>query len=80
MDSEKLSKNLSRLKKEISRLEASDADSAARLNELVEDIEDSASENNAQRIQSTIEQLEEQHPAVTEILNRIATILSNMGV
>ncbi len=86
MDTENLKKNIEELKDEISRLQNEAPETAVRLQQLVDNMEqtiDSDELNNndlVAGIQKNIEHLETEHPSATEILNRIATVLSNMGI
>ena len=80
MNSDKLSKHLTELRTEINKIEETDKPTALRLQDLVDDIENTASAESSDNVMNMIENLEEKHPAVTEVLNRIATVLSNMGV
>ena len=86
MDREKLEKQLVDLKKEISNLGEYEETTASRLRMLIEDIEfsledsDEANKDILDSIQGNIDHFEEIHPTVTEVLNRIATLLSGMGI
>ena len=88
MDREKIARYLEELKSEISSLEDRDTGTASRLKDLTGRIEaavDSASDDSGNRdildnLQRAIENLETEHPAVTSVLNRLATTLGNMGI
>lgn len=88
MDREKLNDYLEELKKETEKLELIDPQAAERLKELTNNIEKTMAtqgEDNAGKelndgIQGNLEHFEREHPSVTSILNRIATLLSDMGI
>ena len=89
MDEEKLEKYLTELKAETDRIRNIDPESAAHLDEIVRNIGsslDSGTHDNtsepelSEKIQGGIERFETDHPAATEILNRIATFFSNIGI
>jgi len=86
MEREKLEKYLDELKKEISNLGDYEEESASRLRILTENIEMAlqgpveTDKDVIDNIQGNIEHFEEIHPSVTALLNRIATLLSDMGI
>jgi predicted transcriptional regulator len=88
MDREKLKTYLEELKDEIEKLEEKDSQAAGRLTELTDNIEknlaspedDEPYDDLIEGIQNNVEQFEVDHPTITGVLNRISTLLSNMGI
>lgn len=86
MERDKLQKDLGQLKVEITKLQESDVEAASRLNSLLADIESSIDSDFPQNpdirtaVQDNLKYFEATHPVITDVLNRIATLLSNMGI
>ena len=88
MDQQEIRAALDRLRAEIQRLAARDADAGRRINKLVTDIERQLESPDDQErraalqedLPGLIEQLEVEHPDLTNVLSRIITALSSMGV
>ena len=88
MNQQEIRTALNRLRTEIQRLAAKDAEAGERINQLVTDIERQLeSPDNQERraalqekLPGLIEQLEVEHPDLTNVLSRIITALSSMGV
>lgn len=82
---DKLNEKLITLKNEINELSVNNDASKDHINTLITEIEnlnDSAESKNAviDKIKSSIEQFETEHPRTTAILNDIMVTLSNMGI
>ena len=88
MDRKKIDEYLEQLRQEISSMEGTDAEASSRLRALTGQIEaavktspgDSGDSDILDTIQAGIENFETEHPAITDVLNRIATLLGNMGI
>ncbi len=88
MPDTELRKLISELNDEIESLAPGNESAKAKLGQLIEDIETRLdnpedSEHHAgvvENVQSTIRQLEVEHPRATGILNNIMMTLSNMGI
>ncbi|MDC7227587.1 MAG: DUF4404 family protein [Spirochaetales bacterium] len=86
MDREKLEKHLKELRTEIEDLEFEAPESVERLMALADEIEVSTADDNEidsdllEGIQSNVDHFEVEHPSITALLNRIATLLSDMGI
>lgn len=88
MNRDKLNDNLEELKEEIEKLKIKDPQAAERLQKLSDNIKtslESQSDNTIDKelntgIHNDLEVFEVEHPAATGILNRIATLLSDMGI
>lgn len=88
MDREKLKNYLEELKNEIEKLDDKDSQAAGRLIELTDSIEKNLAapedaepyDDLIEGIQNNVEHFKIDHPTITGILNRISTLLSNMGI
>ena len=82
MTQEPLQESIESLKLEIEKLKATDVDTKARIEALVQEIEDQADEPSGviDNLQNLIETLEVEHPRITSLLNRMMMSLSNMGI
>ncbi len=86
MEREKLQKYIEELRAELEKLQDSDTEASSRLNTLLKNIETSV-ENDfphsaeiGTSVQDNLKYFEATHPVITEALNRIATLFSNMGI
>lgn len=90
MDEHQLREDLERLHQELARSESVDAASRGLLIDLLHDIEAvlerskphaaGASESLIDRLQEATGQFEETHPTLTELVGRIADLLSRLGI
>ncbi len=86
MERDKLQKYIEELREELEKLQSSDTEAASRLNTLLKNIETSIetdfphSAEIGTTVQDNIKYFEATHPVITDALNRIATLLSNMGI
>ena len=83
MSQEPLQESIESLKAEIEKLKATDVETKARIEALVQDVENQAGEQNhgiIDNVQHLIETLEVEHPRITSLLNRMMMSLSNMGI
>lgn len=82
---DKLHEKIISLKKELEELPVSNSTAKEHINELIKEIEslnESTEEKNAaiDKIKSSIDRFETDHPRATAILNDIMVMLSNMGI
>jgi chromosome segregation ATPase len=82
---DKLHEKITSLKKELEQLPVSNKDTKEHINGLIKEIEnlnESAEEKNIaiDKIKSSIDHFEAEHPRATAILNDIMVTLSNMGI
>jgi hypothetical protein len=90
MEKDRLREDLERLHQELSRSESVDAASRGLLVDLLHDIEavlerseDETGESGdslIQRLRETTGHFEESHPTLTELVGRIADVLSRLGI
>lgn len=87
MSQQKLQKELEQLRAEIEKVDTADAQTKAKLEQLVRDIECELEkpEEEVQRglmddLRESINRFEAEHPRTTAILNDIMVTLSNMGI
>jgi len=87
MSKEKLSELLINLKQELENTDIKDTDVKNKLEFLIQDL-NSKLENNenpdiddfSEKISHIVEQFEIEHPGITELLSKLSTGLSNMGI
>lgn len=87
MSKEKLSELLINLKQELENTDIKDIDVKNKLESLIQDL-NSKLENNenpdiddfSENISHIVEQFEIEHPGITELLSKLSTGLSNMGI
>ncbi len=82
---DKLHEKITSLKKEVEQLSVDNSTTKKHINELIKDIESlngSIEEKGdvIDRIKSSIDHFETEHPRATAILNDIMVTLSNMGI
>lgn len=82
---DKLHEKITSLKKELEELTISNSTTKEHINSLITEIEnlnESAEEKNVviDKIKSSIDRFETEHPRATGILNDIMVMLSNMGI
>ncbi len=82
---DKLHEKITSLKKELEELPVSDNATREHINKLITEIEninDTTEEKNfvIDKIKSSIDNFEAEHPRATAILNDIMVTLSNMGI
>ena len=90
MEKDQLREDLERLHRELAGSESVDAASRALLIEVLHDIEAvlehsepeeaGAGETLIRRLREATSQFEESHPALTEVVGRIADVLSHLGI
>lgn len=87
MSKEDILKSISRLKAEVDSLDPDKAAVKKKVHHLIRDLErqlenpDNMDHGHMiDQIDTAVRSLEAEHPAITGILNGIATILSNMGI
>jgi len=90
MDRDRLRENLERLHQELASSESIDAASRGLLVDVLHDIEavlerdesEAAGEGESliDRLRETTSRFEETHPALTELVGRIADLLSRLGI
>jgi hypothetical protein len=90
MEKDRLREDLERLHQELARSESVDAASRGLLVDVLHDIEavlersepETAGEGQSliDRLRETTGQFEESHPALTELVGRIADMLSRLGI
>jgi hypothetical protein len=90
MEKDRLREDLERVHQELARSESVDAASRGLLVDLLHDIEAvlERSENERtesgdsliQRLRETMGQFEESHPTLTELVGRVADVLSRLGI
>lgn len=84
MGREQLQALLTRLRTELTTLEAADNGTQRRLRELLDDIEGQLADNQpdglTHDLKRRIETFEVEHPRVTAILNDVMVTLSNLGI
>ena len=80
-----LKKSIAKLREEEKKL-GNDVESRERLNKIISELEkqvdnkDGAMENLSEYIDDSIAHFETTHPAITAAINRVADILSNLGI
>ena len=83
---DKINEKISSLKKELEQIPIDDASTREHINNLISEIENSntsSSEDNdfiINKIKSSIDRFETDHPRATAILNDIMVTLSNIGI
>ena len=87
MSKEKLSELLINLKKEIENTDIKDIDVKNKLESLIQDLNSKLDNNEnpdmddfSEKISHIVEQFEIEHPGITELLSKLSTGLSNMGI
>lgn len=88
MTQQKLQKELEQLRAEIEKVDTTDAQTKAKLEQLVRDIENELEKPEEDKFQhglmddlrESINRFEAEHPRTTAILNDIMVTLSNMGI
>jgi hypothetical protein len=90
MDKDRIRENLERLHQELARSESIDAASRGLLTDVLHDIEAvlersepetaGAGETLIDRLRETTSHFEETHPTLTELVGRIADLLSGLGI
>jgi hypothetical protein len=87
MSMEEIQKAISRLKTQGDTLDAGQADVKKKVHRLIRDLERQLENPDNMdhghmigQIETAVTALETEHPAITGILNGIATTLSNMGI
>ena len=87
MPDAQLLEKLDKLRLELARIAEKDVQLSERLSELINEIENSATESKQQEetnlletIGDSISHFETEHPRTTAILNEIMVTLSNMGI
>lgn len=81
-----LNQKISDLKKELEKLKFDDENEKKHINDLIRDIEntnkESVEETNfiIDKIKTSIDRFETEHPRATAILNEIMVTLSNIGI
>lgn len=81
-----LNDKISALKKELEQIPFEDEDAREHINSIIQEIESAGekSENNnnfiIDKIKSSIDKFETEHPRATAILNDIMVTLSNIGI
>ena len=88
MSKQELQKSIEALRYEVDSLGSGDAATQKRLHKVIADLEeqmDDVHDEDVRNSMSTgirrlIQQFEEEHPSITEALNRVMTTLSNMGI
>jgi hypothetical protein len=87
MSKEEILKSLARVKREVGKLNVDQAADKARIQQLIDDLEQRLEspgaldhKDMADQIDDTLKELEVEHPTITGILNGIATTLSNYGI
>jgi hypothetical protein len=90
MEKDRLREDLERLHQELARSESVDAASRSLLIDVLHDIEAvlersepeiaGADESLIHRLRETTSQFEESHPTLTELVGRIADLLSRLGI
>ncbi len=82
---DKLHEKITSLKKEVEQLPVDNGSTKKHINELIKDIENlngttEENEDVLDKIKSSIDRFETEHPRATAILNDIMVTLSNMGI
>jgi hypothetical protein len=87
MSEQSLRELIDRLRREVDALPEQDVDARARLDAIIEDLEQrldsdalAAAPSLSASIQNGITQLEARHPDATTVLNNIMMALANMGI
>lgn len=81
-----LNEKITELKKELEQLKFNNADEKNHINALIKEIENSNKESTDEtdfiinKIKSSIDRFETEHPRATAILNDIMVTLSNIGI